>query len=109
MPSKLMRKVCSSCSGVIPEKTSRHVLLCSLVHKDVEPAEHVDGPLDGLVAECRLANIALDQQKSAALLFNERLRTASIVGLLQIDDRHVSAFLGEVHSHGLVDARNHRR
>ena len=54
------------------------MLLGGIVDDDIEPAEFIDGLLHGCLTEFFIANVTIDKQTFAALLFHKLLRFPGI-------------------------------
>src|SRR5690606_117828 len=80
------------------------VLLGGVVDEHVEATELRDDLLDGLLAEPRVSDVALDQQRAPALGLDVALHLLGVLVLLEVEDRHVGALLREVDRHGAADA-----
>ncbi len=59
---------------------------------------------DGIVAVAAVANVACDQQAALAFGFHHALGVFGVLVFVEIHDRDVRAFTGEVHRRGATDA-----
>jgi len=62
-----------------------------VVHEDVELAQFVDGPLDGVFAEFRIGHVARDEDAAAALFLDGAFRLLGIFMLVEIGDGDIGA------------------
>jgi hypothetical protein len=71
------------------------MLLASIVDEDVEPAQLIDGLLDGVIAKLSVANVAGNGDRLAALFLDDLPGLLRIVVLAQIEDRDVRTLASE--------------
>ena len=79
------------------------ILDSGVVHQHIQLAELVEGLLHGIPAELLVGDIAGDQQAAALVLLHQRFGLFGISVLIEIQDRHVRAFLGKGDRHGATD------
>ena len=85
-------------------ETRLRVLLGRVVDEDVQPAQLPDRPADRLATEGLPAYVSGDSNCAHTALLREANRLPCVTVLVQIDDRHVGAFLGKGNGHGPSDA-----
>src|SRR4029434_4221125 len=71
------------------------MLLRCVIDQDVDPAESLLSLCDDLLTKFLIADIAINEQAFASLLFYEPPGFFRIFVLLQIDDRYICAFFGK--------------
>jgi hypothetical protein len=82
------------------------MLIRSVVDEDVQPTEGVDGLLNGLATELRIANVAREQETSPPFANHGGLRFLGVSLLLrQIDNGDIGTFACIEHCHGAPDSR----
>src|SRR5262245_60361349 len=80
------------------------MLLPRVVHQDVESAELLDGLVDRLSTEVRIADVAAEKEAAGAVLLDEILGLLGVAVLLEVGDRDVGTLLGEGDRDGATDA-----
>src|SRR5690606_10156522 len=80
------------------------MLLGGIVDEDVQLAEGADRLFDRLTAKRGVADVAPEQKTPAAFLFHKPFRFFGVGLLVEKDDGHIGAFLGERDRYGAADA-----
>ena len=78
------------------------VLLCCIIHQDIEPAKFLYSLLNSLLTESLVANIARDSQALAPLLFNLLLHLLGIFMGIMIDDSNICPLFGKSDSNSMT-------
>jgi hypothetical protein len=75
-----------------------------VVDQDVDAAERLGHLLDRLVAEARIAHVTGDHHAAAAFALHVLAGDVRVLGLVQVQHRHIGAFACEQHRHRTADA-----
>ena len=75
-----------------------------IVDQDIDPAKGLHRAFDDGAAMGGIADIARDQQRLAARLFDQPLGFGGVLVLGQIGNHHIGAFAGEGDGDGTADA-----
>jgi hypothetical protein len=76
-----------------------------IVDQNVEAAQFLHCPLDGIEAEGALGDIACDHQAASPVGLDGAARDLGVLGLVEMHDGDIGALAREQHRHGAADAR----